>query len=599
MKKGLLLFVLVFTLMGCGETKSTEIESSVELKESEEKQESAQKFEMTEDADEFLQRMCFYLPDFSSDEDMDEEFWHQFLFYSYTGQTDVEMIMVTNVPGSMLGQEMQVKVSREAVAEYVKLVLGVDFPAFEPAAEDMREGQTGFYYKDGYYYIGVSDAPWQHYEYQGCSETADGTITAEYALYYADDSAPSASIFFTLIAFDNENGFIVIKKETEENLFQEYDIKNQTFDVELDDWGTVTFVSIAPHDDIQDVTFILEKDGQLVYTFPEQIRTGFQNVEAVSFADYNEDGKKDVIVIVQRKESGSTWNEAIIFLQENSDNMFYIDFPDMKSYVRETKADEGPSFYRDLFLEEYLSKQMLADSVGTVMGSWSDFAEHVANLNGIYSIDRQLGLFAMQTAVWAPEVEYANEEYCFTVAELDNDGKLDLIVSNCGGTGWFTYSHFYEIDEHGKVRELESDFVEGDSQPDLIDGEMTVYSTFSAEGMCQYFITGDYMKVSPREYYADVRALSMKDDKVEQILLAMEREIYDEDGHGTIMWLDADGNEISAEKYQNAAADYFAPLGYEKKTATFAWKDVAALQGLAEKEIVQLLKESYEGFSVQ
>lgn len=401
MKKGLLLFVLVFTLMGCGETKSTEIESSVELKESEEKQESAQKFEMTEDADKFLQRMCFCLPDFSGDEDMDEEFWHQFLFYSYTGQ-------------------------------------------------------TGFYYKDGYYYIGVSDAPWQHYEYQGCSETADGTITAEYALYYADNPAPSASIFFTLTAFDNENGFVVIKKETEENLFQEYD-----------------------------------------------------------------------------------------------------------------------------------------------MGSWSDFAEHVANLNGIYSIDRQLELFAMQTAVWASEVEYANEEYCFTVAELDNDGKLDLIVSNCGGTGWFTYSHFYEIDEHGKVRELESDFVEGDSQPDLIDDEMTVYSTFSAEGMCQYFITGDYMKVSPREYYADVRALSMKDDKVEQILLAMEREIYDEDGHGTIMWLDADGNEISAEKYQNAAADYFVPLGYEKKTATFAWKDVAALQGLAEKEIVQLLKESYEGFSVQ
>lgn len=218
----------------------------------------------------------------------------------------------------------------------------------------------------------------------------------------------------------------------------------------------------------------------------------------------------------------------------------------------------------------------------------------------VNSINRQLELFAAQTNIWAPEVEYANELYKFTVTELDYDGKLDLIVSNFGGTGFYTYSHFYEIDEHGQVTEMETDFVEGDSQPDLIEDEMTVYYASSPEGVSQYFITGDYLKVSPREYYADIRALSMVDDRLTQMVLARSSEIYEgEEPQANITWLDADGNEITEEKYHSAAADYFEPLGYEKKTATFSWKDVSALQGLTEEEIVQLLKESYEGFSIK
>lgn len=197
-------------------------------------------------------------------------------------------------------------------------------------------------------------------------------------------------------------------------------------------------------------------------------------------------------------------------------------------------------------------------------------------------------------------MEYANDWYCFTVTELDSDDKLDLIVSNFGGTGFYTYSHFYEIDEHGQVTELETDFAEGDSQPDLIDDEMTVYCASLPEGVSQYFITGDYIKVSPREYYTDIRALSMVDDRLTQTVLARSSEIYEgEELQVNITWLDADGNEITEEKYHSAAADYFEPLGYEKKTAIFAWKDIEDLQGLSEKEIVQLLKESYEGFSVQ
>ena len=74
-------------------------------------------------------------------------------------------------------------------------------------------------------------------------------------------------------------------------------------------------------------------------------------VGAVAFRDYNMDGKTDVLVLVTYREGESTWNEPAIFLQENSDNMFYMDHPEFLDYRIEGNTQAGPSFYRDTFLE--------------------------------------------------------------------------------------------------------------------------------------------------------------------------------------------------------------------------------------------------------
>lgn len=85
-------------------------------------------------------------------------------------------------------------------------------------------------------------------------------------------------------------------------------IKDQTFPMDLNDWGNVTFVTYGPEPgaDFEDVSFYLMKDKKVIYEFPflgENNKTDefgglFDSVASVGFRDVNHDNLKDVIVII-------------------------------------------------------------------------------------------------------------------------------------------------------------------------------------------------------------------------------------------------------------------------------------------------------------
>ncbi|MDO5392473.1 MAG: hypothetical protein Q4F24_15485 [Eubacteriales bacterium] len=86
-------------------------------------------------------------------------------------------------------------------------------------------------------------------------------------------------------------------------------ITEQSFDVNLNDWGEVRFVSYLPTYDTlwEDVSFVLVKDNQIIYHFPVGFENNstenedigmFDSVEEVGFQDVDGDGVKDVIVII-------------------------------------------------------------------------------------------------------------------------------------------------------------------------------------------------------------------------------------------------------------------------------------------------------------
>ena len=98
------------------------------------------------------------------------------------------------------------------------------------------------------------------------------------------------------------------KKEEQQDIdLDKYMIPEQSFDITLDDWGEVQFVSCKPTRDISQqeyASFFLVRDEQIVYRFPylyEDNTMGhpgcFDNVGAVAFRDINGDGKDDIIVI--------------------------------------------------------------------------------------------------------------------------------------------------------------------------------------------------------------------------------------------------------------------------------------------------------------
>ena len=289
----------------------------------------------------------------------------------------------------------------------------------------------------------------------------------------------------------------------------------------------------------------------------------------------------------------------MVFLQENSDNMFYLDHPELKDYKVDGKTETGPSFYRDTFLEEYLSKQKLTERMADLSDSWADYVDYADSLAGSFSAERQIKIFAENRAVWMEGMDYANDVFRFTVAGLSNDGRPVLIVSNQGGTGIYTYSNFYKIDKKGELQKLETSFQEGDSQPDIIRESMTVYSSFSTEGIKNHFIVYDLIKDSPGTYFERVSSLCVSDDFVLETPLASLQTVYEGEGYSAhITGEDCSGNALTQEEYENFADTYYGNMGLTKKMAAFKWIDVKTLEGMSDEEAEKLLMEAYEGFSM-
>ena len=46
-------------------------------------------------------------------------------------------------------------------------------------------------------------------------------------------------------------------------------IENQTFEIQLNDWGMVTFTSVAPEENSNDPEFLLVKNDKVIYEFPK------------------------------------------------------------------------------------------------------------------------------------------------------------------------------------------------------------------------------------------------------------------------------------------------------------------------------------------
>lgn len=141
---------------------------------------------------------------------------------------------------------------------------------------------------------------------------------------------------------ENQSGYHIIPYETTvtksgagyrfvSNRMQtgEGQIKDQTFDVEMEPFGKVTFVTYEEdweRNPYCDVTFAVIKDGLCATVLPGMdgernmlaAAESFSAVEAVSFPDYNGDGYTDVIAIicysyVQGPDVGTGYKQARIY----------------------------------------------------------------------------------------------------------------------------------------------------------------------------------------------------------------------------------------------------------------------------------------------
>ena len=93
-----------------------------------------------------------------------------------------------------------------------------------------------------------------------------------------------------------------VKAENEELPDAERIVYGQSFDVNLEGWGDVTFVTYKPENEGGDAEYKLFQNGKEVYKFESWEQENYVATKAVAFRDYNGDGYKDVIIISQYKD---------------------------------------------------------------------------------------------------------------------------------------------------------------------------------------------------------------------------------------------------------------------------------------------------------
>lgn len=293
-------------------------------------------FTLTDEDKEYLMAVCPKIPDFASEEEMDAVFWREFLFQYYTSDFDRELV---NRYVEEYGYEVQyVKVSREEVQDTVEQMFGS--PLSAQVEEELSRGPSVIH-EDGFYYISISDSPDYKYEYVYDTDT-DTLKEVELLEGLNDEVNYDSRVYLYLIPAENERGFIItgkdrlpISQDTESGM-----IREQSFDVEFNPHGQVTFAAYAPNTELnpsEDVVFKLIQDGQIIYSFGEydigrdKDIWKFQNVAAVAFPDLNGDGYTDVVTLSNYK---SAYSESTI------------------SETRIYTGREGRYFLEETFLEE-------------------------------------------------------------------------------------------------------------------------------------------------------------------------------------------------------------------------------------------------------
>lgn len=147
-------------------------------------------------------------------------------------------------------------------------------------------------------------------------------------------------------------------------------IAEQSFQVALDGWGDVTFASFIPDEYPSenpdygvtmhgDARFMLLSGEEAVYEFPGESQdnilsgaTRWQQILAVAFTDYNEDGRTDILILQEYTDGeGTPYRSVRPYTQEEGEKEFRIDqlLLEQLRYHTDDMADvyEGIAAYRN------------------------------------------------------------------------------------------------------------------------------------------------------------------------------------------------------------------------------------------------------------
>ena len=152
----------------------------------------------------FLEILCYAMPDWEGEDSLDDAFWNEFLFRSFSDPD-----LVAGEEALLFGRKGQdmYRVSQETVENYVMLALGELPQEFQPAWPELD-------YENGYLYILAVSRQNVEYALKGVIVREDGTqAVVVFDCYSGTQENVVGTVRFVIVPAQNDNGFVVTAKK--------------------------------------------------------------------------------------------------------------------------------------------------------------------------------------------------------------------------------------------------------------------------------------------------------------------------------------------------------------------------------------------------
>ncbi len=203
----------------------------------------------------------------------------------------------------------------------------------------------------------------------------------------------------------------------------------------------------------------------------------------------------------------------------------------------------------------------------------------------------QIALIAEKRAEWF--VEDDENLYVYTVTDLNQNGRLELISTSTQGSGLYSYTNYFEVTEDGTALEKWNRVSEDASAPDV---GYAMFPVFCDQVSGNYtYIINDFWRAGMAESGAVVIGVTYFNGEIEETILGSEVCSYDEETQLEIMtYYNAQNEEITAEEYETLAQTVYQ--GLEEKIVFIQW-DLS--EDFATQDLESALTSMYQGFLIE
>lgn len=198
----------------------------------------------------------------------------------------------------------------------------------------------------------------------------------------------------------------------------------------------------------------------------------------------------------------------------------------------------------------------------------------------------QIAVFVNNQSTWQQNSEF--ELWQYTLADLDFNGRLELIAATCNGTGLFTTAYIYEINEDlSSIAKCEDSLSEYEDFTDLLVSTTNYFFDEDSGSFCYLFT--NVTRNGASENYESLDAISLTQGKITITKIAGIRSVYDELGLLSQTYEDKDGKEITEEQYYSAVNTVYPHMS-QLSTCSFNW--IAVI----DEKLPDRLSDSYQAF---